>query len=107
MRCRWQAAKWRPAQAGKTGTCSPPASISCSEACSTMKLSTLLIYLTVAAIAPAAAEEVAVIVNKANTQAVDKALVAKVYLGEIKSWPGGGPVVAYDLPEESAVRASF
>lgn len=53
------------------------------------------------------AEEFAVIVNRVNNQAVDRAWVAKVYLGEVKSWLGGDPIVAYDLPEDNVVRASF
>jgi ABC-type phosphate transport system substrate-binding protein len=48
-----------------------------------------------------------VIVNKANTVAVDKATVAKIYTGELKSWGDGTPVIAYDLPEDNPARASF
>ena len=56
---------------------------------------------------PARAEDFAVIVNKANVSAVDKASVAKIYSGEMKSWSDGTPVVAIDLPDSSPVRASF
>jgi ABC-type phosphate transport system substrate-binding protein len=48
-----------------------------------------------------------VIVNKANSVAVDKATVAKIYTGELKSWGDGTPVIAYDLPEDNPARASF
>jgi ABC-type phosphate transport system substrate-binding protein len=55
----------------------------------------------------AAAGDFVVIVNKSSTVAVDKAMVAKIYQGEMKSWPDGTPVAAVDLPEDSSVRAAF
>jgi ABC-type phosphate transport system substrate-binding protein len=48
-----------------------------------------------------------VIVNKANTVAVDKTVVAKIYQGELKSWPDGTPAAPIDLPEDSPSRAAF
>jgi len=48
-----------------------------------------------------------VIVNKASTVAVDKTTVAKIYQGELKSWPDGTPAVAIDLPEDNPSRAAF
>jgi ABC-type phosphate transport system substrate-binding protein len=64
--------------------------------------------IAVVALAPSAhAEDFAVIVNKANAATVDKAVVAKIYTGEMKSWSDGTPVVAVDLPEDSPVRATF
>ena len=56
---------------------------------------------------PALAGDVVVIVNKANDNAIDKALVAKIYTGDSKVWGNGGPIVAYDLPEDNALRAGF
>lgn len=53
------------------------------------------------------AADVVVIVSKANTNAVDKAFVVKVYTGEAKNWPDGGPVFAIDQGEDSPVRADF
>ncbi len=53
------------------------------------------------------AGNVAVIVNKDNNNAIDAALVAKIYTGEVKSWPGGGRVVTLDLPENDPTRISF
>ncbi len=61
--------------------------------------------LTLAAMAHAG--DFVVIVNKANSAAVDKATVAKIYTGDMKSWSDGTPVAAYDLPEDSPQRASF
>ena len=60
-----------------------------------------------AAASTAFAGDFVVIVNKANDNAVDKALVTKFFLGESKSWPNGGSVVVYDLPEDNPVRAAF
>jgi ABC-type phosphate transport system substrate-binding protein len=48
-----------------------------------------------------------VIVNKASTAPVDKATVAKIYQGELKSWPDGTPATAIDLPEDNPTRAAF
>ncbi len=50
---------------------------------------------------------VVVIVNKANTNSVDKSIIQKIYTGKINSWPNGDPILAIDLPESSSVRASF
>jgi ABC-type phosphate transport system substrate-binding protein len=48
-----------------------------------------------------------VIVNKASTVTVDKATVAKIYQGELKSWPDGTPTAPIDLPEDNPTRAAF
>ena len=74
-----------------------------------MKSGILLVYWALASLAAAAptTDEFTVIVSKSNNVAVDKALVASIYLGEIKSWPGGGSVVAYDLPDDNPVRIRF
>ena len=55
----------------------------------------------------ASAADVVVIVNKANANAVDKALVAKIYTGVTKSWPDGGPIFPLDQDENSPIRADF
>ncbi len=70
-------------------------------------LNTTVLVLCLLVAAPAMASDVAVIVNKGNGNAVDKALVAKIYFGEAKSWSDGSAIVAYDLPEEKPERASF
>lgn len=61
----------------------------------------------VAAFASLAAAEVVVIVNKGNSNSVDKALVAKIYTGSTSSWPDGGGVTAVDQKEDDATRATF
>ena len=54
-----------------------------------------------------AAEELAVIVNKENSNAVDRAMITKIYLGNISRWPAGGAVIALDQPEESPTTVAF
>lgn len=56
---------------------------------------------------PALAGDYVIITNKANTNAVDKDFVAKIYRGEAKVWPNGDSVAAYDLPDENAARVAF
>jgi ABC-type phosphate transport system substrate-binding protein len=56
---------------------------------------------------PAWAADVVVIVNKGNPNEVDKAFVVKVYTGDAKNWPDGGPVFAIDQGEDSPIRADF
>lgn len=54
------------------------------------------------------AGDVVMIVNKANVNAVDKALVAKIYTGETKYWPDNtGPIFAVDQGEENPIRSDF
>jgi ABC-type phosphate transport system substrate-binding protein len=67
------------------------------------------LFLTMALILGGAAQagDFVVIVNKANSAAVDKTTVAKIYTGEVKSWSDGTSVMAFDLPEDNPQRASF
>ncbi len=62
-----------------------------------------------ASIAPsvAMADGIVVIVNKANDNVVDKALVSRIYRGEARSWPSGGGIAVYDLPEDNLLREDF
>ena len=74
-----------------------------------MKTSHILSCALLACVAPsiAFADGIVVIVNKANDNAVDKALVAKIYRGEARTWPNGGGIAAYDLPEDNLLRDDF
>jgi ABC-type phosphate transport system substrate-binding protein len=67
------------------------------------------LFLTAALLLGGASQagDFVVIVNKANTAAVDKSTVAKIYTGELKSWSDGTPVMPFDLPEDNPQRASF
>ena len=53
------------------------------------------------------AADVVVIVNKDNANAVDKAFVVKVYTGDAKFWPDGGPIFSIDQGDDSPIRADF
>jgi ABC-type phosphate transport system substrate-binding protein len=55
----------------------------------------------------AGAADFAVIVNKSNTNALDRALVARMFTGDVKSWPDGSPLLLLDLPESDPLRAQF
>jgi len=73
-----------------------------------MNMSKILTFAALLACAsPALAGDVVVIVNKANDNAIDKTMVAKIYVGESKAWAGGGAIVAFDLPDDNPARASF
>lgn len=74
-----------------------------------MKHSHFLLCALLACVAPsiAFADGIVVIVNKANDNAIDKALVAKIYRGESRTWPNGGGIAAYDLPEDNLLREDF
>ena len=68
---------------------------------------TLTLIALMASAVPALAGDVVVIVNKGNDNAIDKALIAKIYVGDAKVWGNGGSIAAYDLPDDNAMRASF
>lgn len=53
------------------------------------------------------AGNVVVIVNKDNNNAIDKALIAKIYRGQDKQWSDGEKIKLLDLPENSPTRDSF
>jgi ABC-type phosphate transport system substrate-binding protein len=53
------------------------------------------------------AGDVVVIVNKDNDNAINKALVAKIYRGQMRQWSGGEKIILLDLPESSPTRESF
>jgi ABC-type phosphate transport system substrate-binding protein len=70
-------------------------------------ISILAIIAALSVATRAAAADFTVIVNRANTSTIDKAVIAKIFLGEKKSWEDGTPVAAIDLPEDSPTRAHF
>ena len=76
-----------------------------------MKNSTLkylLVLFTGAALSMTAwAADVVVIINKDNTNAVDKEFVVKVYTGVTKNWSDGSPIFSLDQGEENQVRVDF
>jgi ABC-type phosphate transport system substrate-binding protein len=70
-------------------------------------LKSALIFFAVVGLHVADAADYVLIVNKDNSHPVDKEFFAKVYKGAAKSWPDGGSVVAYDLPDDNATRTAF
>lgn len=56
---------------------------------------------------PSFASDLVVIGNKDNANAVDKALIAKLYTGDTRSWPDGGSAVLFDQPEDNVLRGVF
>lgn len=72
------------------------------------RTSIIISYLLLSAASMAfAAENIAVIVNRENTNTIDRAMIAKIYLGSISRWPSGGTIVAYDQPEDNASTSTF
>jgi ABC-type phosphate transport system substrate-binding protein len=63
--------------------------------------------LVLAGANPAHADNVVVIVNKDNTNVVDKQYVSRLYTGAIKGWPDGSPAFTVDQMEGSDARAVF
>ena len=55
----------------------------------------------------ARAEDIVIIVNRDNVNVVDAAFVQRVYVGAIKGWPDGKPVLVFDQPEGSDAREIF
>jgi ABC-type phosphate transport system substrate-binding protein len=56
---------------------------------------------------PVRADEVVVIVNKDNPNAVDVDFVRRIYTGSLRGWPDGSPVLAYDQSEDTEAREQF
>lgn len=68
----------------------------------------LALFVGVALSMPAwGTTDVVVIVNKDNPNTVNKASVIKIYTGEAKNWPDGGPVFALDQTEDNPIRTDF
>jgi len=71
------------------------------------RASLLLGALMALCAARAHAEDVVIIVNKANLNAVDIEFVRRVYTGALKGWPDGTPVLAFDQSEDTESREQF
>lgn len=70
-------------------------------------ISGIAVVVASMAATPVLAGGYAVIVNKDNGNALDKAEVAKIYKGELTSWPDGNSIVVYDLPDNNPTRIAF
>ncbi|BCE02247.1 phosphate ABC transporter substrate-binding protein [Marinicellulosiphila megalodicopiae] len=51
--------------------------------------------------------EVAVIVNAANADALDKEEVGKIFLGKVKKFPSGNSIIPINLSSGDAIRDGF
>jgi len=69
-------------------------------------LTSAVMLLTVLVL-PARPADVAVIVNKANSNAVDKAMIKRIFSGDTDIWPDGGAITPIDQPEDNPLRDSF
>lgn len=74
---------------------------------SVVKLVFALLFIVSVTGTVRAADNMTVIVNKANMNTVNKSQVAKIYSGDMAAWTSGGSIAAFDLPEDSAERAAF
>ena len=69
---------------------------------------TIVVTFTLLTSAPAAAADgIVVIVNKNNTQPIDRATLVKIYTGATKYWPDGSPIFALDQEENGETRNMF
>jgi ABC-type phosphate transport system substrate-binding protein len=74
---------------------------------SRLTLTIVAVLVLLFSAAARAADDIVVIVNKDNPNAVDLAYVARIYTGAAMRWPDGSPVFALDQAEDSAARALF
>jgi ABC-type phosphate transport system substrate-binding protein len=70
-----------------------------------LKMCSMLVGLVLSA--SVWAGNVVVIVNKDNDQAINKALIAKIYTGKDKEWSNGDKIMLLDLPESNPARLIF
>ncbi len=71
----------------------------------TKLLCSLLLTLTVGYVV--AGENVVVIVNEANQQAISQADVKNIYSDQIITWENGNKISAFELPARSTAREVF
>ncbi|WP_374499090.1 hypothetical protein [Zoogloea sp.] len=65
------------------------------------------LVLLLAAHGAIAEEEMVVITNLENANAIDRAYVIKVYTGAVKGWPDGSPIFLLDYGQDSELRKIF
>jgi ABC-type phosphate transport system substrate-binding protein len=67
-----------------------------------------LIFFLLLALSPLAMAGVSVIVHKDNpVSSLEKADIAKIFLGKMKAFPDGNPVVPLDQKDDSAIKDGF
>lgn len=67
----------------------------------------LTVVLLVSLCGVAAAQEIAVIVNKDNPVTMDRTMISRVFLGSITKWQGGGNITVLELNEATALNEEF
>lgn len=75
-----------------------------------MQRRSLLAGLVLARALPGAAQgddEIVAIAHRDNLAGVGMDFAQRAYLGQIKSWPDGSPLLPFDLPESHPVREQF
>jgi ABC-type phosphate transport system substrate-binding protein len=75
-----------------------------------MRLLLTVLFALLSAGAPvrsAQAEDIVIIVNKDNPHPVDTTFITRVYMGTLKGWPDGSPVIVLDQTEGSDAREVF
>jgi len=70
-------------------------------------LALMLSVWLLAAVGIAHAEDVVVIMNKDNPNAVNTSFVVHIYTGAVRGWPDGSPVMAFDQAEDAEAREVF
>lgn len=70
-------------------------------------LAALSVFMLNGAMSAVHAEDIVVIMNKDNPNAVGAEFVTRLYTGAIKGWPDGHAAVAYDQPEDAEAREIF
>jgi ABC-type phosphate transport system substrate-binding protein len=70
-------------------------------------IASLSVALLGPATPPARADDVLVIINKDNPNAVNAEFVTRVYTGALKGWPDGNAVMVFDQSDETEVRELF
>ncbi|NVK23675.1 MAG: phosphate ABC transporter substrate-binding protein [Gammaproteobacteria bacterium] len=69
------------------------------------KTKACLLALTL--IAPLAQADIAVIVHPSNADALDESTISRIFLGKMKSFPGGGQAIPLNQDEGSATTGEF
>ncbi|MCL2919096.1 substrate-binding domain-containing protein [Shewanella litorisediminis] len=72
-----------------------------------MKLLSALCACASLMLSASAMAEVVVVVHPSNGVTMDSGDISRIYLGKLKTFPGGGPVVPLDLKEGSSTRTAF
>jgi hypothetical protein len=71
------------------------------------KLSITSLLLSLFVLAPAVSAEVVVITNPSNSASLSESDVKRIFLGKMKSFPGGGTILSVNQSAGSDVRKTF